>query len=279
MSKRSRERAKARAEARFPRCPFCQQRDAASSKEDIFANWIARLIQGEGKGIFKIVGWRHGQEPDQEWGAKGKIGFATRAPCELCNNRWMSSLETAVAPILTPMIQGLPTLVTTDQQLIIARWATKVAMNWEFFRRRDPRYFTHAERLALARQSTIPARTMFFLAHYREEAVVGSGTVEHPAGLVNEYDLVLEHTVEEQVVQFNAYVMTFAVGRLAVQLFSYRWPQPLTFHVRGKWDEAVNQIAPGTLMNLNWPTDAYMNDEVMQQFSNCWRNLSPVPHP
>lgn len=45
-----------------------------------------------------------------------------------CNSGWMSRLEDQVMPILSPMIDGAPRDLGTDEQLILSRWADKTVM-------------------------------------------------------------------------------------------------------------------------------------------------------
>jgi len=61
--------------------------------------------------------------------------FATVAVCADCNNGWMSALESAAAPILTPLIQGARNDLTPGDQRTLYRWLAKVAVAWE---RDDP---------------------------------------------------------------------------------------------------------------------------------------------
>jgi hypothetical protein len=49
--------------------------------------------------------------------------------CGTCNNGWMSSLENRAKPILIPLIDGQRSIFgfTTDERLVLARWAAKTA--------------------------------------------------------------------------------------------------------------------------------------------------------
>jgi hypothetical protein len=48
--------------------------------------------------------------------------------CEECNTGWMSRLETAVIPILTPIIKGSFCAITPDRRRLIAEWLTLKTM-------------------------------------------------------------------------------------------------------------------------------------------------------
>jgi hypothetical protein len=47
-----------------------------------------------------------------------------RVVCKTCNNGWMSKLETAVEPALTPLIKGDTASISETDGLTIARWIT-----------------------------------------------------------------------------------------------------------------------------------------------------------
>lgn len=51
--------------------------------------------------------------------------------CPRCNNGWMSRLETAVQPILRPLVLGKHARLTEDEITTLATWATKTALVYE----------------------------------------------------------------------------------------------------------------------------------------------------
>jgi len=54
--------------------------------------------------------------------------IVVKAVCERCNNGWMSELEVQVRPILEPMVRGQPVRLSVEDQVVLARWAAKVAV-------------------------------------------------------------------------------------------------------------------------------------------------------
>ncbi|WP_143671212.1 hypothetical protein [Streptomyces sp. Ru87] len=64
-------------------------------------------------------------------GGKEESGpFNRQAPvvCGPCNNGWMSQLETNVHEPLSRMIRGLPTVLTSERQAVVALWSAKTLM-------------------------------------------------------------------------------------------------------------------------------------------------------
>lgn len=58
---------------------------------------------------------------------EGFTEMTSKAVCRPCNHGWMETLESAARPILTPMIQGHPTVLTAADLKILGRWAVKSA--------------------------------------------------------------------------------------------------------------------------------------------------------
>lgn len=48
--------------------------------------------------------------------------------CATCNGGWMSDLEARAAPLLRPMLRGQTQGLSIEQQILLARWATKTSM-------------------------------------------------------------------------------------------------------------------------------------------------------
>lgn len=51
--------------------------------------------------------------------------------CQGCNNRWMQELDCAVEGTVGRLMEGKTTWLAPADQLLIATWATKVALVWE----------------------------------------------------------------------------------------------------------------------------------------------------
>jgi hypothetical protein len=72
--------------------------------------------------------------------------FKARVVCDHCNNRWMSSLETAAKKRLPPLVRGRATRLSRVDGAVLARWAAKTGLMFqaseaEANRVVDPRFF------------------------------------------------------------------------------------------------------------------------------------------
>jgi len=101
------------------KCVFCGER--GGSDEDVFAKWIAEVLGNRPFAMRRD----HGRSKTN----LRYLGLTSRAPCETCNNTWMSRVEGAAKPLLTPVILNKRTRwESAAEQLVVARWAFKTAL-------------------------------------------------------------------------------------------------------------------------------------------------------
>lgn len=248
-------------------CPFCQLREAPPTREDIFARWIARLWPAGGH--FRIDVIDSDGRIERSYGAKGNMGFVLTKPCRSCNNRWMSELETRAIPILTPMIQGQATTLTSESCRTLAQWMIKTSIMFEFLQRRPRRYFTRGDRIGIYQNLAVP-RMMLFLARYIPRT-------EPTSGWFHEYPIPLVMTTPEGKLDAEAYAATFAIGQLVIQVFTHRYRLPtVRFHTPGDWNDASVQVWPNRLgQEKNWPPQLLLDEENLLLFSRRWAELKP----
>jgi len=146
-------------------CIFCGER--AGSGEHVFPDWL--------NAVFGQLDWdqpdpglppswsrgvqdfRSGFAHHHEWSASQIATLRNKKICHSCNTGWMSNLEGASAPLLTPMILGRPRTLTQKEQLIAATWATKTVMVCEVSMNSDEGLFRKEDRRLLKEQQRPPA--------------------------------------------------------------------------------------------------------------------------
>jgi hypothetical protein len=69
--------------------------------------------------------WNTVNAPPRPWHGPE---FTTRKVCQVCNNGWMSRLESAVRATMGSLVNDLSLWLDEEQQRLLARWATKTAM-------------------------------------------------------------------------------------------------------------------------------------------------------
>jgi hypothetical protein len=93
----------------------------------------------------------------QPWRPGKEIRNITRKVCERrWNNGWMSRLETAAIPVLTPLILGQRRGLSPDDCRVLARWATKTHMTQELTGSRQWTLSPQSQRSWMADEHTDP---------------------------------------------------------------------------------------------------------------------------
>ncbi len=109
---------------RQQQCIFCGA--SPVHKEHVLAKWI-RKVTPYSKGP---VNWSFTNDPLTRRHRKHRLFTEqARVVCQdECNGGWMSRIEDAAKPVLTPMIQGRDTVLTPADQDVLGRWAAKTAL-------------------------------------------------------------------------------------------------------------------------------------------------------
>jgi hypothetical protein len=104
-------------------CIFCGVRGL--TKEHVLPRWLSEVLPGEGEFVVERVHEpRNGIQSSSDWSAPA-LNLTARCACADCNNGWMSDLEEAAKPHLTPMIHGRATSLSRDVQTTLALWLVK----------------------------------------------------------------------------------------------------------------------------------------------------------
>ena len=124
----------------------------------------------------------------------------------------------------------------------------KTAIVFEFYQKRETRYFKPRDRWALYKDKALP-RMMLFLARHVDRASPGD------TSFFLEFPFRLKTQGAKGDVFDEAYVATFGIGQLALQLFTHRIQVPhLNFHIAGGWSNTEIQIHTNPLGVIrSWP--------------------------
>jgi hypothetical protein len=118
------------------RCIFCGGKP--TTKEHIWSEWMHPNLPSESDAreeFLKTFAQRYSPAPLPAVSHERPGPVLTkkiRAVCGGCNNGWMSRLETAVKPIILPMIRGDACRLDTEAQALLARWITMKAIVTEY---------------------------------------------------------------------------------------------------------------------------------------------------
>jgi hypothetical protein len=142
------------------RCIFCGGKP--TTKEHIWSEWMHPYLPTESDArneVSKVFAQKNSPAslPAVSHARPGPVKTKRiRVVCGMCNNGWMSRLETTVKPIILPLIQGKVCTLDEEGQALLARWIAVKAIVTEYSQD-DQRLTPTADRAALANEYTIPS--------------------------------------------------------------------------------------------------------------------------
>jgi hypothetical protein len=173
-----------------------------------------------------------------------------RDVCEPCNNEWMSDLEKAAIPLLTPLLRGRGKALHRDGQRILSAWALKTVMVWQ-------------ESYPSEMQRAIPPQHFRWL--YRHRSVrsikprwggqIRLGAYVDPQGppQFTHSPLRIEPPGFPPLPpgESNGYSITFSVGHAAFHVFGHKLN--LQRESPGEHTEILLQLWPYSGQSVTWP--------------------------
>src|SRR5580704_5439600 len=93
-------------------CAFCGSDKRPRGREHVFADWL-NSIGLDADQVEVHTGWLN--RVARRWTTEG-FTATVRAVCDDCNHGWLSQLEGAAKPVLTPLILGQPRELSADDQ-------------------------------------------------------------------------------------------------------------------------------------------------------------------
>ena len=113
-------------------CTFCGGGNL--TKEHVLPRWLSKVVSFDNS-----TGELRGDAEYNEV-ARRSIPISpgerqVRNVCAGCNQGWMSDLETATEPVLTPLILGEERTLTAEEVDVLALWAAKTAVTTQFVMR------------------------------------------------------------------------------------------------------------------------------------------------
>ena len=207
----------------------------------------------------------HNMERDgtvvKEWGAPN-LNMKTKVVCELCNNRWMSSMERdAAEPAMTDLILGNPIGELSRKRargLSLFAFKTAVIANRslpasEFF-------FTQSERYAFRKSLTIPRDVTMFLVGMEnvKGGGIGSFNVLYPKG-------------SRPKLSLN--ICSFWVGQLGFQVVSARALMAQKFESLPATSDLTVRFYPDLEPQIRWPRKRVLSAQAFHDFSNRWNAI------
>jgi hypothetical protein len=208
-------------------CAFCGSTDV--SEEHVWPKWFSRALADHGGFVMPTP-----------YGPRPKPSLEIKAPvCNLCNNRWLSVLETDVSPVLRPMVRGEERTLSPDEQRLLATWAVKTAFMLDLHTGIPviPTGFYYDLR---RRRSPLSSNVVW----------VGAYSGSRWAAWVSHTGLYLGITPDKPP---NAFVTTFTAFRVVFQVFGHFTKGGASLNDSRALAGALAPIWPPTDRAVDWP--------------------------
>lgn len=237
-------------------CIFCG-RNGNKSKEHFYPAWLSEHIDGKGIHNISTVLTQLGDAPKALTSRSRRQGHLItkklRVVCQICNNGWMSQIESSVKGILVAGLTGEHLDLSIDQQRDLAFW---VCLKTIIYEQSDPKLAStpFMDRHAFYTDRVVPDYfRMYFGAHstssitwlYRHSATVSFSQFVDPPLLDG--------------LKRNTQTVTFILGRyvfhvLAARVAQFGLDSDLTYPgLTRLWPGNNSGIGTGRLRALNAP--------------------------
>ena len=244
---------------------FCGRSDL--NAEDAWPKWLRKVLPEQDWPFASGTThpFTHEFVVEREW-LKRKLEVRVREFCKNeCNGGWMSRLEMAASPILTPMFQGQRRTLNPSQQKLVAFWATKTAFTLE---RTTSHPVIPRRQYELLYEEKAPLRGIYvFLASY-----LGRQLVSHESGPLRTDISVTEIGPSVPQVNTESYSATLLVGHLVLQVLRVSEGDHVALTALAEPGEGMRKLPfiflwPSTGAETIWPPAAVLDDAGLYRFS------------
>jgi hypothetical protein len=251
-------------------CIFCGNTDGRATVEHVIPQWVRRRLDPGGS-LELFAGEAPGSAARRQVAKFQHLNITLRGViCERCNNDYLSQLESAVRPVLSPMIfSASATVLTPADQALLATWAVKTVLLFELAIRQqypatrpiDGYEASAAEFAWLWANRSPPPRALVWLGCW--DCKTTTPVMFEPSGAP------LPTADGHPVV---GHLTTFALGYVAFQVFSVDFVAA-DEHAADHWNasvpvtlkKALFRTWPPGPQDVSWPPPAFANDD--------WRRL------
>jgi hypothetical protein len=220
-------------------CLFCDSN--SGSREHLWPKWIHER---------KDFGPLRIQLGNSEQKIIPNPEIKVKTVCGICNNGWMSNLESENIPIIGSMMQDNAIPLDGAQQALVAAWSVKTAMVSDSMKGRSaPNQFYNRHECANMRVSrAIPPQTLIWIGRIDGMHLANFGT-----------DFAL----------FDPQKKRIGMGSVSTSVAGHFVTQVVTVHTEkenieisslpckmGNWNDSLLQIWPVQKSNVQWPPKA-----------------------
>ena len=225
-------------------CIFCGA-DAKLSREHVFPLWLRELSPTSARATISAASSRS-PSTSTTFGRGAPFDVVVRDVCRDCNHGWMEKLETQARPILTPMLQDEPRVLTAPEQQVVATWATKTMLTMQGANIGGER-IVGLDRYRWFYDNRTPISVSYvWLCRY-------SDRTRWPMS-IHQWGMTVVHGAEgppNPEGAMNGFGVVYAIGPLTFWLFGYDLPGDLQTSAGS--DDAHLLIWPALGPDVRWP--------------------------
>jgi uncharacterized protein YndB with AHSA1/START domain len=244
-------------------CVFCGT-FGLLTKEDFTPRWLGRLFDSQFRtgNNWELDSISFGGDRDYHSGTRQVRSASAIKPivvCASCNNGWMSVLEKSASRLITPMIFGQSIALEVADLGVVAAWAMKTALIFEFVGEDGSQDDTTASAhdRSLFRQSRRPLTTSrVWMARY-----CGSRPMYMARSTLLTYDLDDPTSIPAP----HGLLVTLAYGQLALRVGLVRSAPTLPTRFAVAEPSGCSAIWPAT-SQLTWPAADAIDDDGLTSF-------------
>ena len=183
-------------------------------------------------------------------------------------------MEAKVEPLLMPMIQGRPAIRTAEEANLIATWATKVAVLWEYLDPPELRIFpTHTASTCVRKVNLPPKRSCLQVPYFRTWC---GRITRHTSCLL--WGTKQSPTSTQAWEQTASYRCSAFVG--CFLLFAGLWTDwKPPYDPSPSFSESLVRLYPDPPQYLTWPKSQPLNDELVTKIAFDSSSLFFLPPP
>jgi hypothetical protein len=215
-------------------CLFCT--NPANSKEHMWPRWILKRVDTREK-IRRTVGQKTPYFTDSRQ-------IKIKSVCTLCNNQWMSSLETQCVPVIGCLLEDISFALDCNNQTLVAQWATKIAMVLDSIEENPKKFYLKTDCENLKNTKAIPPGTTIWMGRYFGRSLHTGGTTFT--------------ALDESVPVADCSTTAIVVGHLILEVLSVRHRPNCKRVIQllptpGRWHELLVPVWPIISDHASWP--------------------------
>jgi hypothetical protein len=250
------------------KCIFCGKITYEKTGEHVWPLWFTRtwkIKRGNRPYEAMLRNTGPAMRPLNRKYSSGVVNMEVKPVCRRCNNVRLSSLEGRVKDKILKLWHGESVVLSSQNQIEIAAWVTRIAMLWDFAHfQTQGLYFSPDERKLFVDTLEPPEDSFVWLCVLRPDTMRAGITVIQRA-----------HTEAHEA----WIVATGVLGCFAFQFLSRRWNKNLSHAeidemmrpIIGGWNAVAEPIWPVPSRELRWPTkSADLTMETFYSFAERW---------